>query len=88
MKLRETILDKSYEAITFRNSVLLYKSGIVLKSWKETCIQIWNENWTKTLTGGNEGSNGQKGSEGRVHALALAAGLALAAAKAYSERER
>merc|ERR550534_2778568 len=39
--------------------------------------------------GGNEGSsNGQAGSEGRVHALALAAGLALAAAKAYSERER
>jgi len=40
--------------------------------------------------GGKEGSNnGQKGSEeGRVHTLALAAGLALAAAKAYSERER
>jgi len=37
--------------------------------------------------GGSEGSNGS-GGQGSVHALALAAGLALAAAKAYSERER
>merc|ERR1712055_651698 len=38
--------------------------------------------------GGSEGSNGS-GGQGSVHALALAAGLALAAAaKAYSEGER
>merc|ERR1712037_544327 len=37
---------------------------------------------------GSEGSNGS-GGQGSVHALALTAGLALAAAaKAYSERER
>merc|ERR1711990_259776 len=38
--------------------------------------------------GGSEGSNGS-GGQGSVHALALAAGLAAAAAaKVYSERER
>ena len=51
------------------------------------CLNIYFTDKSSFVTGGSEGSNGS-GGQGSVHALALAAGLALAAAKAYSERER